>query len=123
MSTTVTYKTIAGGAVKEVSPDPTADAGLALNTNFRAIADSIQTLESDGISIVTSAAGTLATGDSLTVTHAAGGLRRHQGMFRDGKRRYGWDEPDPRDDTATLLPPGWPARAAPLAQATKRGAA
>lgn len=45
MSTIVTYKTISGGAVKEVSPDPTADAGLALNTNFRAIADSIQTLE------------------------------------------------------------------------------
>ena len=44
MSTLITYKTIDGGPIQEVSPDPTAAAGLALNTNFRAIADSIQAL-------------------------------------------------------------------------------
>jgi hypothetical protein len=41
MSTLVTYKEIDGGDVQEVSPDPSATGGLALNTNFRAIADSL----------------------------------------------------------------------------------
>ena len=43
MSTLVTYKEIDGGNVQEVSPDPVTPAlgGLALNTNFRAIADSL----------------------------------------------------------------------------------
>ena len=43
MSTLVTYKEIDGGDVQEVSPDPVSLAlgGLALNTNFRAIADSL----------------------------------------------------------------------------------
>ena len=41
MSTLITYKAIDGGDVQEVSPDPVTAGGLALNTNFRAIADSL----------------------------------------------------------------------------------
>ena len=41
MSTLVTYKEIDGGSIQEVSPDPSAAGGLALNTNFRALADSL----------------------------------------------------------------------------------
>jgi hypothetical protein len=42
---------------------------LALNTNFRAIADSIQTLEAGGGSTITTVSGTVAAGGTLTVTH------------------------------------------------------
>ena len=41
MSTLVTYKSVDGGDIQEVSPDPAPAAGYSLNTNFRAIADSL----------------------------------------------------------------------------------
>lgn len=41
MATLVNYKAIEGGDVQEVSPEPEADGGAALNANFRAIADSL----------------------------------------------------------------------------------
>ena len=41
MATLVTYKAIDGGDVQELSPDPAAAGGLALNADFRAIADSL----------------------------------------------------------------------------------
>jgi hypothetical protein len=41
MSTLITYKAVDGGDIQEVSPDPAPASGYSLNTNFRAIADSL----------------------------------------------------------------------------------
>ena len=97
MSTLITYKTIDGGPIQEVSPDPTAAAGLALNTNFRAIADSIQTLESDSGSTVSSASGTMPAGGN-TDRHSRRRLGRHTGMLCHGGGGGCRVEPNSSDD-------------------------